>query len=66
MAKAVKIFDYSTKAAELEAILSQLQSSDIQIDEATKLHTKGIKLAAEIEAYLQQAENQVRKHLAGN
>lgn len=57
-------FDYRTKSAELEQVLADLQNPDIQIDEATKLHARGLKLAEEIEAYLQQAENEVRKHAA--
>ncbi len=55
-------FDYTAKAAELEEVLRQLQGADIQIDAASKLYDKGVQLADEIEAYLQQAENTVRKH----
>lgn len=58
------IFDYRAKSAELEQVLANLQNPDIQIDEATKLHARGLKLAGEIETYLQQAENEVRKHAA--
>jgi exodeoxyribonuclease VII small subunit len=57
-------FDYRTKAAELEQVLADLQDPEIQIDEATKLHARGLKLAEEIETYLKQAENAVRKHAA--
>jgi exodeoxyribonuclease VII small subunit len=62
MAKAT--FDYTAKASELETVLAKLQNPDIQIDEATKLYDTGLKLVDEIEAYLQQAENTVRKHTA--
>lgn len=65
MAKKIEDFDYQAKAAELEALLTKLQDADIQIDEATKLHTAGLKLVGELEAYLKQAENEVRKHSAG-
>lgn len=58
-------FDYAEKSGELEAVLQRLQSADIQLDEATKLYEQGTKLVGEIEAYLRQAENTVRKHTAG-
>lgn len=65
MAKKTDEFDYRAKAAELEQIVSDLQSADIQIDDATKLHSAGLKLIGELEAYLNQAEVDVKKHLAG-
>ena len=60
---AEKKFDYRTKAAALEDVVAKLQNPDIQIDEATKLHADGLKLIAELEAYLNQAEAEVKKHL---
>jgi len=57
-------FDYRKKAEELEEIVAALQSPDIQIDEATKLHAKGLKLVGEIENYLNSAEIVVQKHIA--
>lgn len=57
-------FNYRAKAEELDKIVAELQNPDIQIDEATKLHAAGIKLIAELEAYLNQAEVEVKKHLA--
>jgi len=60
---AEKKFDYRTKAAALEYVVAKLQNPDIQIDEATKLHADGLKLIAELEAYLNQAEAEVKKHL---
>lgn len=62
MARQANNFDYAQKSAELEALLARLQDPTIQIDEATKLHATGVKLVEEIEAYLKQAENEVRKH----
>ena len=59
-----KEFDYQTKALELEQIVSNLQSSDIQIDEATRLHAAGLKLVEELEKYLNQAEITVKKHIS--
>ena len=64
MAKKTDEFDYRKKAAELEAIVADLQNPDIQIDEATKLHAAGLKLVAELETYLNQAEVAVKKHVA--
>ncbi len=64
MTKKTEEFDYSKKSAELESIVGQLQNPDIQLDEATKLHATGLKLINELEAYLKQAEIQVRRHVA--
>jgi len=64
MAKKTEVFDYRAKAAELESIVADLQNPDIQIDDATKLHAAGLKLIAELEAYLKQAEIAVKQHLA--
>jgi exodeoxyribonuclease VII small subunit len=64
MAKKTEDFDYRSKAAELEKLLGTLQDPDIQIDEATKLHAEGLKLITELETYLKQAENEVRKHVS--
>ena len=63
MAKKVE-FDYRAKAAELERIVAELQNPDIQIDAATKLHAEGLKLIGELEAYLNQAEVEVKRHVA--
>jgi exodeoxyribonuclease VII small subunit len=64
MPKKEDTFDYAEKSGELEAILQRLQSSDIQLTEATKLYEQGTKLVDDIEAYLKKAENTVRKHTA--
>ncbi len=65
MPKKSDTFDYTEKSGELEAVLQRLQSADVQLDEATKLYEQGTKLVGELEAYLKQAENTVRKHTAG-
>jgi exodeoxyribonuclease VII small subunit len=57
-------FDYQAKSAELEQILVRLQDADIAVDEAGKLHAAGLLLVKELEAYLKQAENEVRRHVA--
>jgi len=59
-----KDFNYREKSQELEDIVAQLQDPDIQIDDATKLHTAGLKLISELEAYLKQAEVEVHRHVA--
>ncbi|HEX7963466.1 MAG TPA: exodeoxyribonuclease VII small subunit [Candidatus Saccharimonadales bacterium] len=53
--------DYQTVSAELESILAALQRPDIQVDEAVKLYEQGLKLAAMLEAHLQEAENKITK-----
>lgn len=66
MAKSTKTaFDYAAKTAELEALLAQLQRSDITLDEAIKLHDDGKQLIAELENYLKTAEVIVRQRVAG-
>jgi exodeoxyribonuclease VII small subunit len=57
-------FDYRSKASELERIVAELQNPDIEVDEATKLHAAGVKLIAELEVYLNQAEIIVKKHVS--
>jgi exodeoxyribonuclease VII small subunit len=64
MAKKTDTFDYRAKSEELERIVAELQNPDIHIDEATRLHTAGVKLIAELEAYLNQAEIEIKKHVA--
>jgi len=65
MAKKTDNFDYRAKSEELEQIMAELQNPDIQIDDATRLHTAGVKLVGELEAYLNQAEIEINKHVAG-
>ena len=64
MAAKSETFDYRAKTAELDEIVAALQNPQVQVDEATKLHAAGIKLIGEIEAYLNQAEIEVKQHLA--
>ena len=64
MAKKTEDFNYAAKAAELERVVTELQNPDIDIALATKLHTAGLKLVDELEAYLKSAEIVVRKHVA--
>ena len=64
MASKLKSFDYRAKSAELDEIIAGLQNPEVQVDEATELHAAGLKLVGEIEAYLNQAEIEVKRHLA--
>jgi exodeoxyribonuclease VII small subunit len=65
MAKKTDTFDYQSKSAELEQIITDLQNPEIDIAEATKLHAAGLKLIGELETYLEKAQIEVRKHVAG-
>lgn len=53
--------DYKNLQAELDELLQQLQSDDVDIDQATALYERGQKLVAEIRTYLQQTENKITK-----
>jgi len=66
MARKTDTFDYRKKAEELDRVVAGLQEPDIQIDEATALHAKGLRLISELEDYLDGAEVAVRKHLVDN
>jgi exodeoxyribonuclease VII small subunit len=66
MAKKTENFDYRAKSEALERIVSELQNPDIQIDDATKLHAEGVKLIAELETYLSQAEIEIQKHVSNS
>jgi exodeoxyribonuclease VII small subunit len=63
MAKKTEAFDYQSKSAELERIVNDLQNPEIDIEGATRLHAAGLKLIGELEAYLEKAEIEVRKHV---
>jgi exodeoxyribonuclease VII small subunit len=53
--------DYTKLNAELDEILVKLQSSDLDVDEAVKAYERGMNIAKELEAYLKQAENKIKK-----
>lgn len=52
--------DYASLNLELGDVLARLQQPDIQVDEAVALYEKGLKLVAELEGYLKEAENKVQ------
>lgn len=64
MNKSLTEFDYAAKTRELEDLLQQLQSHDIPLDEALRLHAAGKKLVCDIENFLQHAENEVKRQVA--
>lgn len=52
---------YRDLKTELDEVMAKLQDSELDIDEATKLHEKGVGLVAELEKYLKQAEVKIEK-----
>jgi exodeoxyribonuclease VII small subunit len=61
MTKTTAELDYRKLSAELDAILEELQTADLDIDEAVKKYERGMQLVKELEGYLQAAENKVTK-----
>lgn len=57
----MKDLDYAKLNRELETIVDQLQTADLDIDEAVKLYERGMKIIKDLEAYLKTAENKVSK-----
>lgn len=53
--------DYAARSIELDDILTKLQQPGLQVDEAIKLYEQGLKLIAQLEAYLVSAENKIEK-----
>lgn len=56
-----KTKDYQALNLELENILAALQQPNIQVDEAVKLYDQGLKLIAQLEQHLSEAENTIQK-----
>ncbi|HSX53258.1 MAG TPA: exodeoxyribonuclease VII small subunit [Patescibacteria group bacterium] len=56
-----KDIDYNTLKVELDNILQQLQSGDLEIDEAIKQYERGMALVSQLQTYLKKAENKVTK-----
>lgn len=56
-----KPVDYQTLSLELDAILGQLQQSDISVDQAVRLYEQGLKVVAQLEVYVADAENKLEK-----
>lgn len=56
-----KEVNYHELSQELDTILAQLQSDDVQVDEALKLYERGVAVTKQLETYLKTAENKVAK-----
>lgn len=57
----MKDVDYQALSRELDEIVIKLQSEDMAIDDAIKLHERGIDITKQLEQYLKVAENKVSK-----
>ena len=53
--------DYRTTSNELEKILAELESGDLDVDQAIKQYQKGMDLVKELEKQLKLAENKITK-----
>lgn len=53
--------DYAATSAELGEVLTRLQQSDLQVDEAVVLYEKGLQLVDQLQTHLQTAENKVQQ-----
>jgi exodeoxyribonuclease VII small subunit len=52
---------YQDVSDALDAVLLRMQQPDIPVDEAVALYKQGLTLAAELEKYLEQAENTIKQ-----
>lgn len=52
---------YKQLSEELETILNELQSGELDIDEAVKKYERGMQVLKALETYLKTAENKVQK-----
>ncbi len=53
--------NYQQLSVELDEILAKLQNNDLDIDEAVTAYERGIELVKQLEKYLKEAENKVKK-----
>lgn len=53
--------DYQALKRELDEVLDILQQDDTEIDTALAHYKKGLELTKQLEAYLEEAENQITK-----
>jgi len=56
-----KKVDYKKLRQELDILVSELQQSDIDIDEALKKHQRATEIIEQLEDYLKHAENTLKK-----
>lgn len=57
----MKTKTYQELKEQLDDVLARLQDPATEIDDAIKLHENGKKLLAELEAYLEKAEEKIKK-----
>jgi exodeoxyribonuclease VII small subunit len=57
----VKNFIYTEKKDELEKILAELQSPDLDLERAVTKYKKGLSLIKEIERYLNKTKNIIKE-----
>jgi len=57
----VMAMNYHKLNEELDKILDELQSGELDIDEAVKKYERGQKIVSELETYLKTAKNKVTK-----
>lgn len=53
--------NYRELSAELDEILGKLQDGELDIDEAVKKYQRGSEIVKELQKYLKEAENKVKK-----
>jgi exodeoxyribonuclease VII small subunit len=53
--------DYKQLSEELEIILSDLQTSDLPVDQAYERYERGLDIVQQLESYLKTAELNVKK-----
>lgn len=52
---------YADISSELDDVLLELESENIDVDKAVKLYEQGLKLTEELESRLKSAENKIRE-----
>ena len=58
---AVKKTDYKTLSAQLDDIVEQIQSGEMDIEVATVAYEKGMAIIKQLESHLKLAENKITK-----
>jgi exodeoxyribonuclease VII small subunit len=61
MTKTIDQPSYRDLKADLDDVLMRLQSSELDIDEALELFQRGQELVKQLEKYLSQTENTIKK-----
>lgn len=61
MTKNIDDSDYAALSARLSEVVAEIQSTDVQVDEAITLYEEGMMLVEKIQTYLEGAENRIKK-----